>query len=84
MDAAMIGKIEKAMQYAQEPDRLSFQTFQATFKGDHRNHAIAYQAGSWTCDCHFFETRGVCSHIMTIERVLAGAVEHAEVVPMPA
>ena len=84
MDAAMIGKIEKAMQYAQEPDRLSFEKFQVVFKGDHKDHTIRYDAGKWTCDCHFFETRGVCSHVMTIERVLAGSVEHAEVVPMPA
>ncbi|NIP25207.1 MAG: hypothetical protein GWO38_15665 [Phycisphaerae bacterium] len=84
MDAAMIGKIEKAMQYAQEPDRLSFQNFQVIFKGDHHNHTITYEAGDWTCDCQFFKARGVCSHIMTIERVLAGSVKHAEAVPMPA
>ena len=84
MDAAMIGKIEKAMMYAQESDRLVFQEFQVTFKGDHKNHQISYSDGQWTCDCHFFEQRGVCSHIMTIERKLAGSVDHAEAVPMPA
>jgi hypothetical protein len=83
MDAAMIGKIEKAMQYAQEPDRISFENFEATFKGDHHNHTIRYQNGVWTCDCHFFEARGVCSHIMTIERLLSGSVNYAEAVPMP-
>lgn len=84
MDAAMIGKIEKAMQYAQEPDRLNFQQFSVVFKGDHKNHTVRYENGAWSCDCNFFQARGVCSHIMTIERVLSGSVEPAEVVPMPA
>ena len=84
MDSAMIGKIEKAMQYAQEPDRLRFETFTVTFKGDHQNHTITYNQGEWSCDCHFFEARGLCSPIMTIERVLAGSIEHAEGAPMPA
>jgi hypothetical protein len=84
MDAAMIGKIEKALQYAQEPDRLTFSQFKATFKGDHHNHVVSYHGGAWHCDCKFFKTRGVCSHVMTIERILAGSVEPAEAVPMPA
>lgn len=84
MDAAMIGKIEKAIQYAQEPERLTFTSFQVTFKGDHRDHSVSYQNNTWQCDCKFFEARGVCSHIMTIERVLAGLVEPAQATPMPA
>ncbi len=84
MDSAMIGKIEKAIQYAQEPDRVSFDSFQVTFKGDHHNHIVTYKAGEWRCDCSFFKARGVCSHIMTIERILAGIVAPAEAAPMPA
>ena len=84
MDAAMIGKIEKAIQYAKEPDRIEFNNFEVVFKGDHHNHTITYQNGVWACDCKFFTARGVCSHVMTIERILAGAVEPAEAVPMPA
>ena len=84
MDAAMIGKIEKAMQYAQEPDRLHFKQFTVIFKGDHKDHTIKYEDGTWTCDCEFFATRGVCSHIMTVERVLAGTIEHAQALPTPA
>lgn len=84
MDAAMIGKIEKALQYSQEPDRLQIDNFQVTFKGDHHDHQVTYNSGTWHCDCSFFQARGVCSHIMTIERKLSGLVEPAEVVPMPA
>jgi len=84
MDAAMIGKIEKALQYTKEPDRLLINSFEVTFKGDHHDHLVVYKDGAWSCDCSFFKARGVCSHIMTIERTLSGLVEPAEATPMPA
>ncbi|RME73683.1 MAG: hypothetical protein D6784_11530 [Chloroflexi bacterium] len=84
MDSGMIGKIEKAILYAQEPDRIKFDRFEVTFNGDHRLHKVTYDQGHWNCDCKFFATRGVCSHVMTLERVLAGSVEPAEIVPLPA
>ncbi len=84
MDSAMIGKIEKSILYAQEPERVTFNEFQVTFNGDHKQHRISYQNGRWQCDCHFFATRGVCSHVMTLERLLIGSVKPAEPIPMPA
>ncbi len=84
MDSGMIGKIEKAMLYAQEPERITFDNFKVTFNGDHKQHEIIYNNGQWECDCHFFRTRGVCSHVMTLERLLVGSVKPAEAVPMPA
>ena len=80
----MISKIEKAMRYAQEPDRISFEEFKLCFNGDHKSHVVGYRDGRWRCDCDFFATRGVCSHVMTLERVLMGMVEPAEATPMPA
>ncbi|MEM7033212.1 MAG: SWIM zinc finger family protein, partial [Chloroflexota bacterium] len=68
----------------QDPDRLSFEQFRVVFKGDHKDHTISYDSGVWTCDCEFYASRGVCSHIMTVERVLAGMVEHAQALPTPA
>ena len=84
MDSGMIGKIEKAILYSQEPERITFENFNVTFEGDHKDHEIGYNQGSWTCDCKFFESRGVCSHVMTMERILIGSVKPAEAVPMPA
>jgi len=84
MDSAMIGKIEKAMLYAREPERVTFEEFKVTFDGDHKQHKIGYYGGHWQCDCHFFQTRGVCSHVMTLERLLIGSVKPAEAVPMSA
>ena len=84
MDSGMIGKIEKAILYAQEPERITFDKFRVTFEGDHKEHTISYNRGKWSCDCKFSETRGVCSHVMTLERVLVGSVMPAETIPMPA
>ena len=84
MDSSMISKIEKAMRYADEPDRINFLEFSLKFNGDHSSHLVTYREGQWTCDCEFFSTRGVCSHVMTMERVLRGMVQTAELAPMPA
>ena len=84
MDSGMIGKIEKAILYSQEPERITFEKFTVTFNGDHKQHKIAYNQGEWTCDCKFFQSRGVCSHVMTLERILIGSVKPAEAMPMPA
>jgi len=80
----MISKIEKAMRYAQEPDRINFNQFKVNFTGDHESHMVTYSDGKWTCDCGFFGARGVCSHVMTLERVLMGMVTPAQALPMPA
>ena len=84
MDSSMISKIEKAMRYAQEPDRVQFHNFRVNFNGDHGAHTVAYSDGRWSCDCSFFRTRGVCSHVMTLERILMGMVLTAQATPMPA
>ena len=84
MDSGMIAKIEKAMIYAQEPERITFEKFKVSFQGDHKQHEISYNEGNWSCDCKFFESRGICSHIMTMERILLGSVQPAEIIPMPA
>jgi hypothetical protein len=70
MDSGMIGKIEKARRYAEQPDRIAFKEFQVTVKGDHDAHLVSFVDGQWSCDCGFFARRGVCSHTMTLERVL--------------
>lgn len=70
MDSAMVGKIQKARHYAEEPDRVRFEQFQVTFRGTNAQHTVAFDQGTWRCTCHFFATRGVCSHTMALERLL--------------
>jgi hypothetical protein len=79
MDSGMISKIEKAMLYAKEPERITFNSFSVSFEGDHKPHIITYSGGNWHCDCSYSQTHSVCSHIMTLERVLNGSVKTAQV-----
>lgn len=70
MDSSIIGKIEKARQYAEEKDRVNITSFAATFKGNHDQYDVRFEDGSWRCECHFFATREICSHTMALQRIL--------------
>lgn len=70
MRSSLIGKIEKAKLYAQEPDRVTLSSFNAQFRGENDNYALSYLDGEWKCSCHFFSQWGVCSHIMAIQQIL--------------
>ena len=72
MDYGMISKIGKAKRYAEQRDRIRFVSFHVTFDGDNNPHTVTYSQGQWGCDCSFFQSRGVCSHTMALERILAG------------
>jgi len=70
MQSSLIGKIQKAHFYAEEPDRVDVQAFAATFRGDHDSYMVSYRDGGWKCTCGFFPQWGVCSHIMATQRML--------------
>lgn len=70
MQSSLIGKIEKAKRYAQEPDRVTFSELSVKFRGEHNDYLTGYKDGQWYCSCHFFSTRGICSHTMALERML--------------
>lgn len=70
MDSGMISKIQKAKRYAAEPDRVAFERFAIVFRGDHDTYQVSFDQGMWSCQCRFFGQRGVCSHTMTVERLL--------------
>ena len=74
MDYGMIGKIEKAKRYAEERDRICFDQFTVTFDGDNNPHIVRFEENTWSCDCEFFRSRGVCSHTMALERILEGKI----------
>jgi len=81
MDSGMIGKIQKARMYAGEPERMSFESFRVSFRGEHSNHMVAYDHGTWDCTCRFFQTHQVCSHTMALERVLGELLKIPDSVP---
>jgi hypothetical protein len=72
MNYGMIGKIEKAKKYASQPDRFRIQSLTVTFEGDNNPHTISLIDGVWKCDCDFFQTRGLCSHTMALEKIFEG------------
>ena len=82
MNSSIIGKIDKARKYAEEKERVSINSFSATFQGNHNSYDVSFNAGAWNCECHFFATRSVCSHTMALQRmlddVLAKVSEHSE------
>lgn len=70
MDYGMIGKIQKSKRYAQERDRIRFDTFSVQFDGTNNPHDVRFEHGKWHCDCSFFQTRNRCSHTMALEIIL--------------
>lgn len=93
MQSSLIGKIEKARRYANEPSRVSIQHLSATFRGDNGEHRISIKDGVLQCECEFFAARGVCCHTMAMERMLANVLHRspssegdliAGVTPIPA
>jgi hypothetical protein len=78
MDYGLIGKIEKAKRYAQEPERFHFQSFSVTVEGENNTHRVRYEDGSWDCDCEYFHLRGRCSHTMALEFLLKGMIPAQE------
>ena len=70
MDSAMYGKISKAQQYAQEPERMTLQSFTVRFDGKYDTYLVTLDQGKWQCGCAFFGQRGACSHTMAVEKVL--------------
>ena len=70
MQSSMIGKVEKAMRYAHEPDRVKITRLSASFAGDNGTHTISLDADTWHCECHLFEAAGGCSHTLAIQKML--------------
>ena len=72
MRSSLIGKIEKAKRYAQEPGRVTLTSLTADFHGENANHEMSYADGKWQCSCDFFSQWGTCSHVMALHQILTG------------
>jgi hypothetical protein len=68
--SSMMGKVEKAMRYAHEPDRVKLQRFDATFVGDNGSHRVSLEDDRWHCDCHLFASAGGCAHTLAAQKML--------------
>jgi hypothetical protein len=72
MHSGMIGKIEKAHQYAQERERFFFHDLSVTVHGNNGDHEIALTDGHWRCTCDFFAHNAACAHSIALETLLDG------------
>jgi len=72
MDSSLISRVEKAIRYAQEKDRIRFSEFSLQMHGDNETHDVTFRQGVWSCTCGYFPSHGMCSHTMAMERVLSG------------
>jgi hypothetical protein len=70
MQSSIIGKIEKAKIYAQEPERITFREFSVNFRGNNDSHTTSLKDNKWHCSCDFFTSWGLCCHTMALEKVL--------------
>ncbi|HET8587280.1 MAG TPA: hypothetical protein VFM74_05320 [Candidatus Limnocylindria bacterium] len=66
----MIGKVEKAMRYAHEPDRVRFHRLDVTFAGDNGSHRVSLDGDAWHCDCRLFEAANGCIHTLALQKML--------------
>ena len=71
MNSSLIGKIEKAQRYEQEPERIQIQALEADFQGEHDKYHIKLSNNHWSCSCSFYSGYGTCSHVMAAQRILA-------------
>jgi hypothetical protein len=71
MQSSLIGKIEKAMRYARETDRVTFNELSVKFRGENSEYQTGYKDGKWHCTCSFFSKWGLCSHTMAMEKILS-------------
>jgi hypothetical protein len=74
MRSSLIGKIEKAKRYAQEPDRVTLSGFTAVFRGNNDQHELSYADGKWHCSCGFFSQWQICSHTMALQQILGNVL----------
>jgi hypothetical protein len=85
MHSSLIGKVEKANRYSREPDRVTFESFALTFRGDNDTHRVTLTGDTWNCTCHFFESWHSCVHLLALQKMLGAMLpEDAQVDLLPA
>ena len=81
MDSSIVSKIDKSRTYAEEKERVTITSLQASFDGNHNSYQVTFGEDGWNCRCHYFDTRGVCSHTMALERILEGMLGEQKSLP---
>ncbi len=71
LGSGLIGKLDKARRYVEEPDRLTIQRLEATFRGSNDDHLLTIVDGGWRCACDYSTIHDTCAHVMAAQRLLA-------------
>lgn len=80
MDYGMIGKIEKAKRYAEQPDRITFNSLTVEFQGNNNGYTVTLGPDGWECSCPGFKAHAICPHIMALERLFRPMLKRS---PLP-
>ena len=80
MESGMISQLQKAKRYADEPERVTFETLTLHFQGDNNEYDLVLDQDGWVCSCPGFGMHGLCPHIMSLERLLRPMLKRP---PMP-
>lgn len=67
MDASMINKIQKAGEYASQPERATFTHLRVQFHGANSSYIVSLGDDGWACTCAGFQKYAICPHIMALE-----------------
>jgi hypothetical protein len=78
MYSSLISMVEKAKRYATEPDRVSFQGLEVRFRGNNDTHTVSLRGDEWACECEHFSVHGLCTHVMTLQRMFAANLSETQ------
>lgn len=77
MNSELLHMRLKGFTYATEPERMQLVADGLiSFRGNHRQHQLAWVEDCWRCDCERFEPTAVlhygpfCEHVIAVERIL--------------
>ncbi len=65
----MINKIQKAKDYAEKPERVTFHTLMVEFRGDNADYRLSLSPDGWSCSCPGHQKFGICPHVMAVEKL---------------
>ncbi|MDE2775757.1 MAG: SWIM zinc finger domain-containing protein [Chloroflexota bacterium] len=63
----MINKIQKAGEYASQPERATFNRLRLQFNGANSSYLVSLSDDGWSCTCAGFQKYAICPHIMALE-----------------
>lgn len=78
MNSTFISMVEKAKRYSAEPERIRFRSLDIDFRGNNDTHTVSLRGDEWSCQCDHFQVHGLCSHVMTLQRLFAANLSEAQ------